>query len=501
MTTKANNGTFHNFWKTRTAALSSGSAMAGGGKQAGTARRPWKDIANIVEKSATIQFELTPARSSTSGSDESNDPPGRRMDTKVFSKWMYDVLKIPFANCVSLDESRNDLKILELKGDIKVEDFLGTFHDVEGFNIVVRSGGDKATKITFKDVDIETPNEELMELCDMWGEVEYIERHVNAITGLFDTTRFAYVKLDRGAVVNNYYWLPSPRQARGGRRIYVQCPGQDKQCSYCLESAIQCDSGAVGSTCRLDPNTVQMDLRSYMQQLRKNPQPSGKIYRGSLREQHEEEFPLPGTNQPKVNKVDVKEVIAQRDQVQERLDHVVQVVDNAIVCHTQAVAKAVPVKDLGVTAGAIENLLVGLKAAAIPVTVDTKENDAAEDKPDEQVTVDENAANDIVSGDLDPDDPVRKQQEILATKIIKKAKSTPHTARPRSRIPGGAGTSRKDSLSPILTTYRSRTPQVKRTAEQEPKSSSVLPPGKSSKTNTSPESTKSLLERILPNSK
>ena len=73
-----------------------------------------------------------------------------------------------------------------------------------GCDIVVRCGGDKATKLTFRDVDIEVPNEEIMELCDMWGEVKCVERNVNQNTGLFDTTRYAYVKLDRGAAVNNY---------------------------------------------------------------------------------------------------------------------------------------------------------------------------------------------------------------------------------------------------------------------------------------------------------
>ena len=43
------------------------------------------------------------------------------MDSKIFAKWMYDDLKIPFGNCVSLDENRDDSKILELKGDINVD--------------------------------------------------------------------------------------------------------------------------------------------------------------------------------------------------------------------------------------------------------------------------------------------------------------------------------------------------------------------------------------------
>ena len=99
-----------------------------------------------------------------------------------------------------------------------------------------------------------------------------------------------YVKLDQGAVIGNYYWLPNPRQGRGGHRIYVQCPDQEKQCSYCLESASHCTSGAVDSLCMSDHNTIQMDLRKYMRLLQSQMQSNGKFYKVSL---HKQQFPLP----------------------------------------------------------------------------------------------------------------------------------------------------------------------------------------------------------------
>ena len=132
---------------------------------------------------------------------------------------------------------------------------------------------------------------------------------------------------------------------------------------------------------------------------------------------------------------------------------------------------------------------------------DEEDNSDDMESTEAEIIVDEAAAKEIVSEELDPDDPVRKHMELIAKKVISKAKRTPHTSRSRSKIPGAPGAataSRKASPSPCFPAYRSLTPQVKRSSVGDPDSKSESPPGKAIKTLLSPgEGTKSMLAKIL----
>ena len=75
----------------------------------------------------------------------------------------------------------------------------------------------------------------------------------------------------------------------------VQCTGQERQCNSCLKFASKCPHGGIGGKFRSASDTIQKDMAEYMRELRELPQPGdGKVYKGSLEQQHNELLNPPG---------------------------------------------------------------------------------------------------------------------------------------------------------------------------------------------------------------
>ena len=74
--------------------------------------------------------------------------------------------------------------------------------------------------------------------------------------------------------------------------MYVWHAGQEKQCSNCLKFQSDCLVGGVGRMCK--QQSGQANLQEFMKHLKFITQPNGKSYKGSLKEQHDLEWPEAG---------------------------------------------------------------------------------------------------------------------------------------------------------------------------------------------------------------
>ena len=115
-----------------------------------------------------------------------------------------------------------------------------------------------ATKVTFKNVPLYVPDEEILHLCGIYGSVvdnKVYKEHIRVTTTnkegvLVSPTRYVIMQMDKGATFNNFYWMEGPMPGDPGRRIQVFHQGQAQQCSNCFKTASSgCKGAGNGKAC------------------------------------------------------------------------------------------------------------------------------------------------------------------------------------------------------------------------------------------------------------
>ena len=128
------------------------------------------------------------------------------------------------------------------------------------------------TRVTFKYVPLNVPDEEIINLCLTYGKpidnTVLYERLSNPKNkGHTGSTRFVDMELHEGMTFNNYYWLEGPLPGDQGRRILVLHSGQDQQCSNCLGQSSSCPANGNGKLCT-EMKTPRAKMSSYMNSLK-----------------------------------------------------------------------------------------------------------------------------------------------------------------------------------------------------------------------------------------
>ena len=137
--------------------------------------------------------------------------------------------------------------------------------------VTVRKQLSNVTRITFRNVPLNIPDEEILHLCDHYGkpisDVKYEVMANKAIKGCHGASRYVDMELDPGKQFENFYWLEGPLNGDKGNRITVLHNQQVMQCSNCLRRADNCPGGGRGKACELlrEPRGKMAD---YMQHLK-----------------------------------------------------------------------------------------------------------------------------------------------------------------------------------------------------------------------------------------
>ena len=189
---------------------------------------------------------------------------------------VFDILKIKPDDCFGFDftTGRYDSRQIKLKPSVDTMPYITTTPIVfMGHEITVKKQLSNVTKVLFKNVPLNVPDEEILNLCFCYGTVignaVHYEKMFNTRSrGMTGSNRFVEMILDSGATLENYYWIEGPLSGDTGRRITVLHNGQVSQCINCLKKAYQgCQAGGNGKLCE-DMKTPRTKMSTYMESLR-----------------------------------------------------------------------------------------------------------------------------------------------------------------------------------------------------------------------------------------
>ena len=172
------------------------------------------------------------------------------------SEFIFDVIKLKVDDClgIALRTHRYDTKAIKLKRGVDPTPYLRLTPVLfKGHKITIMKQQNNLTKVTFKEVPFNVPDEEIIHLCKIYGEptmnkvhYEHPNRNTRGVPG---STRYVEMKLTPGMQFENFYWVKGPLTDDQGCRITVLHAGQVQQCSNCLRRAQLCPGGGNGKAC------------------------------------------------------------------------------------------------------------------------------------------------------------------------------------------------------------------------------------------------------------
>jgi hypothetical protein len=155
----------------------------------------------------------------------------------------------------TLRTSRFDTKEVKLKPEIDATQYLTgntpiIFKDHE---VEVSRQSANVTTVTFRNVPFNIPDEEIINLCECYGEpvnnsVTYEKPSKNS-RGVSGSARNVKTKLKQGKQFENFYWIKGPLEGDLGSRVTALQTGQTQQCSHCLRRADSCPCAGIGKVC------------------------------------------------------------------------------------------------------------------------------------------------------------------------------------------------------------------------------------------------------------
>ena len=213
----------------------------------------------LIRKSETINGELIKSKT---------------LSEADISELLFDIIKLKVEDCegIALRTYRYDTKEIKLKRGTNPTPYLITSPiTFKGHEVTVKKQMNNLTRVTFKNVPFNIPDEEIIHLCKVYGEplnnkVNY-ERPTLNTRSVPGSTRFVEMKLNPGAQFENYYWMEGPLAGDAGCRITVLHNGQVQQCSHCLRRATLCPGGGNGKACEAQ-TTTRAKMSDYMSYLK-----------------------------------------------------------------------------------------------------------------------------------------------------------------------------------------------------------------------------------------
>ena len=210
--------------------------------------------------------------------DEAVPPPlnSNNMLAEDVGELLFDILRLNPAHCLAYDYNtgRNDTKQVKLKPGIPVADILAKSPlEFKGFKVVVSQQRLNITRVTFKNVPLNVPDEEIIHLCMSYGspvenKVQYEVLRNSRNKGHTGSTRFVDMELNEDSSFNNYYWMEGPFPGDQGRRVLVLHSGQAHQCSNCLKVGPNCPAAGNGKLCKDEFKTPREKMSVYMNSLK-----------------------------------------------------------------------------------------------------------------------------------------------------------------------------------------------------------------------------------------
>ena len=212
--------------------------------------------------------------------DQVNSKP-KNLSFDDIGDFIFDILKVNPDDCLGFDYTtgRYDSRQLKLKPSVNATPYITSTPILfKHHEISVSKQLNNVTRVFFKNVPLNVPDEEILHLCLCYGSPVDHKVHVEKLTnsrnkGMPGSNRYVDMHIKDSMSFENYYWMEGPLSGDSGRRITVLHNGQTKQqCFHCLQRADPrpghgCPGGGNGKMCE-DLKTVRGKMSHYMQSLR-----------------------------------------------------------------------------------------------------------------------------------------------------------------------------------------------------------------------------------------
>ena len=284
----------NNTQETTTGSTNTTSAWAVGAGPAGQPRKQ-RSFAEIIceQKQNRNILEITLTKIQTI--DSAGKPhTHKNLTFDEIGTFLFDIVKIKPSVCLRFNftSGRYDTREVMFKPEVSLTPYLGSYTYLE-HEIICRKQRSNISKITFKNVPLNIPDEEIVNLCETYGKpvdytVYYEKMYNNKNRGMVGSTRYMDVELFQGASMFNYYWMEGPLAGDTGGRVTVLHPGQTPQCYNCLKLAtLGCPGKGNGKACHaLGTSRTRMD--EYMEMVK------SKHGYCSLKQKYYQLNPIPG---------------------------------------------------------------------------------------------------------------------------------------------------------------------------------------------------------------
>ena len=280
--------------KSPTGSTSTTSAWALGAGPAGNSKKQ-RSFAEIIAEQKINRniLEITLTKIQTTDA-EGKTHTRKNLTYDEIGSFLFEVLKVNPSDCLRFNftSGRYDSREVMFKPEINISPYLGSYKYLD-HEITCKKQRNSITKITFKNVPLNIPDEEIVNLCESYGKpvdygVHYEKMQNSKNRGMVGSTRYMEVELFPGASLLNYYWMEGPLVGDTGARVTVLHPGQIPQCYNCLELATKgCPGRGNGKACAaLGTPRTRMD--QYMETVKT------KHGYSSLKQKYYEQNPIPG---------------------------------------------------------------------------------------------------------------------------------------------------------------------------------------------------------------
>jgi hypothetical protein len=147
---------------------------------------------------------------------------------------IFDVLLINPADCISYNYTtgRYNTKEVKFKPGFDLSHIIKPAFEFKGHEVTTKKQMNNLTKVSFINVPINVPDEDIIELCKCYGSpvnniVNY-ERMFNMRNrGMMGSTRWVEMELKSGVCMNNFYWMEGPLPGDKGTRVTALHSGQE----------------------------------------------------------------------------------------------------------------------------------------------------------------------------------------------------------------------------------------------------------------------------------
>ena len=299
-----------------TGTLSTTSAWAEGGVNGQEVRmRSFAEIlASETSQRNILEIHLTRA-----------EDKAKNLNFDDLGELIFDVLNINPTDCSGFNYStgRYDTREVKFKPDIDLSPYIKVNLEFKGHLVSTKKQSANVTRVTFRNVPFNVPDEEIIQLCKCYGtplhnKVNY-EKLFNARNkGMMGGTRWVEMEFKSGYIMNNFYWMEGPLPGDTGCRITVLHTGQDQQCSHCLKTGREgCRAQGNGKACK-EMKTPRTKMGDYVADLKR------LMGYESLKSQYLQQFPSlqagDGSNtvERMMDDVDVEEALLPSNPIERR---------------------------------------------------------------------------------------------------------------------------------------------------------------------------------------